>query len=405
MSLTDTQLKALKPSEKLYRIADNDGLSIEVKPTGVKVWRFRYRFNDKANMLSLGKYPTVTLAEARALRDAAKKLLALGIDPSAQKQEAKEATKQAIVAEAQAQEKAALTFYKLFMEWYDIRVHEWSDSHATKVMQRVKNHVVPYLGDLPIDTIKPKHIIELLKKLDDAGKSHLRMKVKGIISMVLKYAVGYGYIESDPTTSVPDNIFKAHVTKHYATITDPKEIGRLMVMLQGCDDTGSVCAALKMAPLVFLRPGELVKLKWDEIDFDARLIRVRPKVMKMKQDHLIPMSDQVMTILKSLWIHKAGDYVFMNYRTYESINAESLRQRVRRLGIDKETLTPHGFRHMASTRLNEMGFSSDAIEKQLSHTETNSVRRAYNHAEYLPERTKMMQVWADWLDQVVTKQK
>ena len=399
MALTDTAIKGLKAGSKILKKADGEGLFLEVRTNGEKYFRFRYRDTlGKEQTLSFGRYPEISLAQARKLKEEARGRLASGIDPKVVKQEAKAQAEQQAQKIANEAAEQALTFDKLFLQWYDTRLHDWSESHASKVMQRYKNHIAPHLGSLVAKDIKPIQVIAMLKALDDANKTHMRMKVKGIVSMVFKYGVGFGLLETDPTASVPDNIFKAHVTQHYATVTDPAAIKEVLAKLAECNDNGSICRALTLAPYVFLRPSELVGLRWDEIDFEAKLIRIKASRMKMKQDHLIPMSRQVVAVLEAHLVHKVGDYVFVNYATYSPINPESLRQRIRRLGIDKETLTPHGFRHMASTRLNEMGFSSDAIEKQLSHTEGNAVRRAYNHAEYLPERTRMMQAWADWLE-------
>jgi integrase len=395
--LTEVALKNLKPKEKSYKMADSGGLYIEVTPAGGKSWKLKYHYLGKEKKLTIGPYPIVSLKMAREKALEAKELLAQGIDPSAVKKEAKALNIERANNQHEA-EKQALTFETLFHKWYDTRTHEWSESHSMKVMQRVRNHLLPFIGEMSVDEIKPATMIETLKRLDDAGKTHMRMKVKGIASMVYKFGIGYGLTSNDPTASIPDSIFKSHITKHYATVTDPKAIREVLSKLKLCNDNSSVCAALKLAPYVFLRPSELVGLRWDEIDFDDKLIRIKANRMKMDQDHLIPMSNQVCTLLKERLVFKSGDYVFVNFATYQPINPESIRQRIRRLGIDKETLTPHGFRHMASTRLNEMGFSSDAIERQLSHTEVNAVRRAYNHAEYLPERIRMMQAWADWLE-------
>jgi integrase len=409
MSLTDKAIQALKPKDKLYRVTDSDNLMIEVCISGSKLWRYRYQFNGKAKMLSLGKYPTITLSQARQNRNDAKNILLSGIDPNALKQESKAAAKEQSVIVEEKKEAEELTFNKLFLQWYDTRTHEWTPSHADKVFQRVNNHLIPYIGNAPIKDITPLMIIDALKRLDDSGKTHMRMKVKGIAAMVFKYGIEYGLTTNDPTASLPDSIFKAHVTQHYATVTDPKDVKKLLAILRTCEDFGGVCGALRLAPLVFLRPSELAGLRWDEVDFDAKLIRLSGndkttgRRMKNELDHLIPLSRQALAILDDRLAHKVCDHVFYNLSTYEAINAESIRQRIRRLGISKETFTPHGFRHTASTNLNELGFNSDVIEKQLAHKETNSVRRAYNHAQYLPERTRMMQVWADWLDELTTK--
>ncbi len=404
--LTEVALKNLKPKEKPYKKSDSGGLYIEVTPVCGKSWKLKYRYIGKEKKLTIGAYPAVSLKMAREKALEAKELLAQGIDPSAVKKE----VKAHIIEQANKQQETAkqtLTFETLFYKWYDTRTHEWGDSHAMKVMQRVRNHLLPFIGEMPVDEIRPATMIETLKRLDDAGKTHMRMKVKGIASMVFKFGVGYGLTNNDPTASIPDSIFKAHVVQHYATVTNPTEIKKLLITLKNCDDHGGVCGAVRIAPFVFLRPSELARLRWDEVDFEANLIRlpgynkITQRRMKSELDHLVPLSQQSRSILKEMLEFKACDYVFYNSNTFAAINPESVRQRIRRLGIDKETLTPHGFRHMASTRLNEMGFSSDAIEKQLSHSERNSSRRAYNHAEYLPERTRMMQIWADFLTDLV----
>jgi integrase len=398
--LTELAIKSAKPREKKYKLSDSEGLYLEIATSGGKHWRVKYRHDGKEKVLSIGSYPAISLKMARTMRDEAKALLSQGIDPSTAKKEAKaEQISQSIHLQQQA-EKEALTFEKLFYQWYDTRTHEWSDTHSTKVMQRVKNHLLPYIGNASIDQITPIIMIETLKRLDDAGKTHMRIKVKGIASMVFKYGVGFGLTTNDPTASIPESIFKAHIVEHYSTVTDPKDIANIMQLIRSCDDNSAVCLALKLAPLVFLRPSELCGLRWDEIDLEAKLIRISKERMKMKQPHVIPLSRQALAIIENRAEVRACDYVFANYTTYTAINPESLRQRIRRLGIDKETLTPHGFRHMASTRLNEMGFPADVIEKQLAHQESNAVRRAYNHADYLPQRAEMMQAWADWLDQI-----
>lgn len=408
MALTDTAIKGLKAGSKILKKADGEGLFLEVRTNGEKYFRFRYRDTlGKEQTLSFGRYPEISLAQARKLKEDARRQLASGVDPKAVKQQAKaEAEEQAQVI-ANEKTAQALTFNKLFLQWYDTRTHKWGDSHAKKVMERVRNHLLPFIGEMTVDEIRPATMIETLKRLDDAGKTHMRMKVKGFASMVFKYGVGYGLTSNDPTASIPDSIFKAHVVQHYATVTNPAEIKKLLITLKNCDDHGGVCGAIRLAPFVFLRPSELARLRWDEVDLEAKLIRLpgynirTQRRMKSELDHLVPLSRQSLAILNEMLEYQACDYVFYNSSTFAAINPESLRQRIRRLGIDKETLTPHGFRHMASTRLNEMGFSSDAIEKQLSHSERNSSRRAYNHAEYLPERTRMMQEWADFLTDLV----
>jgi len=346
--LTEVALKNLKPKEKSYKMADSRSLYIEVTPAGGKSWKLKYHYLGKEKKLTIGPYPIVSLKMAREKALEAKELLAQGIDPSAVKKEAKALNIERANKQHET-EKQALTFRTLFHKWYDTKTHGWSESNSKKVFQRVRNHLLPFIGEMSVDEIKPAMMIEILKRLDDAGTTNMRMRVKSIASTVYKFGIGYGLTSNDPTASIPDSIFKTHTPKHYATVTDPKAIREVLSKLKLCNDNSSVCAALKLAPFIFVRPRELVELRWDEIDFDAKLIRIKGNRMKMKEDHLIPMSNQVCDLLKERLVFHSGDYVFINFTTYKPINSESIRQRMRRLGIDKETLTTHGFRHMAST--------------------------------------------------------
>jgi integrase len=383
--LTNTQIKNLKPNGKLYRELDSLGLYIEVNKSGSKTWRQRFYINGKENMLTLGAYPDVSLLDARQARDHNKQLIKLDIDPSKLGQDNTQISGE--------------TFTDMFNVWHKHMCDSWNEKYAEDVIQRSKRYLLPYIGSKKIDSITSKDMLTLFKSIEKRGVIDTLHKIKGIASRIFRHSVGMGVIESDPTRDLPSDIFKKKKTKHYSTITDPREIGGLLRMLDTYKWSPDVAAALKLAPHLFLRPAELAGLTWKEVDFDDNIIRIAPERMKMKRTHLVPMSKQVSFMLLS--IKTSNDFVFSSPRgKSRHINPESLRAGLRRLGLTNDDLTTHGFRHMASTRLNELGFNSDVIERQLAHCETNKVKAAYNHAEHLIERKKMMQHWSDYLDKL-----
>ena len=383
--LTNTQIKNLKPNGKLYRELDSLGLYIEVNKSGSKTWRQRFYINGKENMLTLGAYPDISLLDARQARDHNKQLIKLGTDPSKLGQDNTQTSGE--------------TFTDMFNVWHKHMCDSWNEKYAEDVIQRSKRYLLPYIGSKKIDSITSKDMLTLFKSIEKRGVIDTLHKIKGIASRIFRHSVGMGVIESDPTRDLPSDIFKKKKTKHYSTITDPREIGGLLRMLDTYKWSPDVAAALKLAPHLFLRPAELAGLTWKEVDFDDNIIRIAPERMKMKRTHLVPMSKQVSFMLLS--IKTSNDFVFSSPRgKSRHINPESLRAGLRRLGLTNDDLTTHGFRHMASTRLNELGFNSDVIERQLAHCETNKVKAAYNHAEHLIERKKMMQHWSDYLDKL-----
>jgi integrase len=388
--LTDTKVRNLKPQDKLYRLADSHGLAIEVNPNGSKLWRHRFRYNNKATMMSLGVYPIVSLLEARQKRDKNKQLLSKGINP------------------ARAQSKidtSKSTFQEMFEQWIGNKTDEWSSGYIEDTIQRANNYLIPTLGKLPIEDIKSPDMRSLLLKIQSSGKLDMLQKVKGIANGVFKYSVGMGVISVNPVRDLPNEIFKKKPVKHYASITDPKEIGILLGKLEEYNGSYEVNNALKLAPHLFLRPSELTGLLWSEVDFDEKIIRIGAERMKMKRTHLVPMSKQVLgMILKISKFKTESLYVFPGPRNInKSITPDSLRLAIRRLGVDKDTFTTHSFRSIASTRLNELNYRADVIEIQLAHAEGNKIRGAYNHAQYLPERKRMMQDWSNYLDKLQNK--
>jgi integrase len=386
--LTDTKIRNLKKKKKLYRIADSHGLALEINPNGSKLWRHRYRFNNRATMMSLGPYPLVSLFEARQARNKNKQMLLKGINPKQ--------------AKIELNPPVRATFEDMFHKWINKNKNQWSLGYVEDTIQRSNNYLLPKLGNLPIEDIKSSEIRVLLLKIQDTGKLDMMKKVKSILNGVFKYSVGMDIIKINPVRDLPNEIFEKKPEKHYATITDPKEIPWLLDKLEQHEGSYEVGAALVIAPHVFLRPTELTGMLWSEVDFDDHLIRINKERMKAKKPHLVPISHQIFKALQNLRnVNVDSDYVFPTDRNKNKpITSDSLRLALRRVGVKKDKMTPHGFRGMASTRLNELGYRDDLIEIQLSHLPVNKVRAAYNHAEYLDERRLMMQEWSNYLDKL-----
>ncbi len=390
--LTDTKIKNLKPratKSGRYGEADSNGLTLYIYDKGSKTWVYRYRYNSKPQTMTLGHYPSMSLLGARQERDASKQLLIQGINPKENK------TKDSL---------SDKTFSKVFAEWHNNKKDEWSIDYANDVMQRAESYLLPFIGNKTMGEINTPEMLGLLKKIEQRNLLDTLEKIKGIASRVFSYAVGMGYITVNPVRDLPRDVFKKKNQQHYSTITDPKEIGFLLRAIDGHKGSYQVRTALIIAPHLFLRPGELVGLTWKEIDFNNKLIRIDGARMKMKLSHIVPLSNQVSDILKEIsFIKTDRQFVFPSPRNKnKSITTNALLTSLRSLGFSKEQFTTHGFRHMASTRLNELGFKDDVIERQLAHTQSNKVRAIYNHAEHLDERIYMMQKWSDYLDKLKT---
>ena len=391
--LNDTQVRNLRPKHKLYRVSDSHGLCIEINPNGSKLWRHRYRFNNKATMMALGTYLEVSLLDARQARDRNKQLLKQGLNPKRPK------------IDNYRDNPDEISFKGMFFNWLNNKKDEWTPGYAEDILQRANSYLLPIIGKMPIDEISSPIMLKLLLEIQDKGLLDTLQKVKSIANGVFSHSVGMGIITVNPVRDLPNDIFKKKLIKQHATITDPKEIGLLLNMLDQHIGSDEVNAALTIAPHVFLRPGELTGLLWSEVDFHARLIRINAERMKMKKVHLVPMSNQVLITLKNLsQIDTGSDYVFPTPRNKNaSITTNALLVAIRSLGIDKFTFTTHGFRHMASIRLNELGYRADIIELQLAHTKSNTVKAAYNHSDHIEERRTMMQEWSDHLAKLKDK--
>ena len=378
--LTDKTLKALRPRAALYRLADGNGLCI---PTGARLWRFRYRHNGNARMLSLGAWPAVTLADARQRRDEARKLVAQGIDPSA----ARKATKDA----------DALTFEAIAREWLERR--DLAPATAKKHHWLLERHVLPVLGAKPISSITAADVLGMLQGLEARGLLETAGRARSQVSVVFRHAVATLRAPGDPTVALRGAIKTPKVT-HHAAITEPLKLGDLLRALHAYRGGFVVASALKLAPLLFVRPGELRDAEWSEIDLDAATWCIPAHKMKMRASHIVPLSSQAVAILRELQaLTGRGQYVFPSPRTSRRPMSENaVTAALRALGYDGDTMTAHGFRSTASTLLHEQGYPSDVIERQLAHKEGNAVKDAYDRAQHLPERIAMMQAWSDYLD-------
>ena len=398
--LTDLKIKTLKPREKLYRVGDALGLCIEVPPSGALRWRYRYRFGGKFKMMGLGVYPRITLAEARRRLHDARELLSRGIDPSAERQ----AIKQSKIEDAIAVEVAeSNTFGVVAREW--MAAQEVAEVTAMKSRWIINTFLLPALVHRPIAEITPRELLTVLREVEKTGKIETAKRARVKAGQIFRWAILEGRAETDPTASLRGAL-KTPKVKHHAAITDPARMGELLRAIDGFIGWPATMYALRLAPLVFVRPGELRHARWPEIDLDGAIWRIPAERMKMKAAHLVPLSTQAVAILHELKPY-TGDgegnaYLFPSVRTpFRPMSENTITAALRRLGYSGDEMTGHGFRSMAATRLNEMGWRADAVERQLAHAESNKVREAYTSAaQYLDERTKMMQAWADYLDKL-----
>nr|WP_294511363.1 integrase arm-type DNA-binding domain-containing protein [uncultured Bilophila sp.] len=392
MKLTDTKLKALKPTGKVQKFSDGGGLYIHVSPAGGKLWRLFYRFDGKQKTLALGKYPDISLADARKLRDEARVLLAQGIDPSAHKKEAK------VAAAAEATD-LANTFEAVARDWFSKKRTAWTEGHQKKILSRLENQLFPYIGGRSISSLETADYMAAVQKAEARGAIETAHRLAQLCGQVTRFARIAGIVKHDAAAGLVEAL--AHVqTAHYAAITSPIELGYLLRAIDAYQGEPSICHALRVLPYVFVRSGELRGMTWEEVNLDAGEWVIPAGRMKMRRPHVVPLARQVVRLLQSMRDY-SGTSVFVFPGTLSAsrcISDMGLLNALRRMGYGKEQMTVHGFRTTASTLLNEQGYNRDWIEAQLAHAERNAIRDAYNRAEYLPERRKMMQEWADFLD-------
>lgn len=390
MALTELQVKNVKAPAKL---SDGGSLFLLVtqnKTKCSKYWRFQYRFAGKQDSMALGVYPDVSLLDARAGRDAARKMLRNGIDPNA----AKKASKAAVVALNQD------SLEIVAREWLSKFSKNWKESHTRTSLSRLVNDVFPWLGARPVGEIEAPELLAVLRRIESRGALSSAHRSLAICGQIFRYALATGRAKRDPSADLKGAL-PPHRGKHLATIVDPVKIGQLMRDIGNYKGSLVVRCALNIAPMVFLRPIEISRAEWTEINFELAEWRIPEEKMKMKKAHIIPLPTQAVAILRELHpLTGDGRYLFPNIRTStQHMAGNTLLAAIRSMGYLPNEMTAHGFRHMASTLLNEQGFNADVIERQLAH-KISGVRGVYNAAEYLPERKRIMQHWADYLDEL-----
>lgn len=384
-ALSEAKIRASRPKERAYKVFDERGLFMLVTPTGGRLWRFRYRMGGVEKLLSLGAYPDVPLKRAREKREDARKLVADGIDPSAKRQ-AERATR-------------VETFEASAKEWLELQ----SKSLAAETMDilgtRLKSFLYPYIGTRPIASITAQELLAALRRIEARGKHETAHRVRSLAGRVFRYAVATGRAQHDVAADLKDALAPVK-SRNFASVTEPARVGELLRAIDGYSGQPITALALKLAPLVFVRPGELRGAEWCEFDLEGAEWRIPAARMKMGEQHIVPLSRQAVAILRELHILTgSGRYVFPSLLSAERpMSDNTINGALRRLGYGSDEQTGHGFRSMASTLLNEQGFSPDVIELQLAHQERNKVRAAYNRATRLAERRQMMQVWADYLE-------
>lgn len=399
--LSDIKIKNAKPSASNQKIFDGGGLFLLITPTGGKLWRLKYRFGGTEKILTLGTYPQTTLTEARQKRLDARSLLEKGIDPGA----VKKAQKAADTEETE-------TFEVIAREWHDKFSSSWAASHADKIIRRLELYIFPWMGAKPIRSITAPDLLTCLRRLEDKGTLDTAHRAKQNCGQVFRYAIATGRAERDPTPDLRGALPIVH-KQHYAAITDPTEVAKLMRAIDGYNGGFVTICALKLAPLFFLRPGELRQAEWVEFDLDQATWNVPVERLKLKMSekirrhgefHLVPLASQAVTILQNLHaLTGAGRYVFPSTRSASrAMSNNTVNAALRRLGYDTKTeMTGHGFRAMARTILDEvLHVRPEIVEHQLAHAVRDPLGRAYNRTTRLPERKMMMQQWADYLDKI-----
>lgn len=390
MPLTDTRVRKAKSTTKTQRLFDGGGLYMEVSPTGGKWWRQKYRFGGKEKRLSHGTYPDVSLALARERRDHARKLLAAGVDPAEHRKAERVA----------GTERAANSFEVIAREWLTKR--DWVEGYRVKVEAWFDNDVFPWIGGRPIAELTAPEFLRVARRIEARGAIESAHRVMQNCGQVMRYAIATGRSDRNPVADLKGAL-ASPPERHHAAITDVAAIGGLLRAIDGY--TGSVITrtAMQLAPFVFLRPGELRHAEWQEIDLEKAEWNIPGRKMKMGLPHLVPLSSQALALLEDIYpLTGRSAYVFPGARTdTRPMSNNTINAALRRMGFDKDTMTAHGFRAMARTVLDEeLHFRPDYIEHQLAHAVRDPNGRAYNRTAHLPERRKMMQGWADYLDAI-----
>jgi len=387
-ALTELQIRAAKPREKPYKVFDERGLYLLITPGADgyrgRLWRLRYRYARVEKLLSLGNYPDVSLKRAREKRDEARRLLADGVDPSARRKG--------------DQQSKAETFEVIAREWLELRA-KTSAAITMRKAQWLLEMIFPRIGKRPIREVTAPELLAALRKIESRGHHETAHRAKQKCGQVFRYAIATGRADRDITADLRGALAPV-ISQNHASLTDPTEIGALLRAIDGYEGQPITAAALKLAALVFVRPGELRGARWSEFDLNGAEWRIPGERMKMGEQHIVPLSRQAVGILRELYaLTGSCQFVFPSLLSLDRpMSNNTVNTALRRLGYTTEQMTGHGFRSMASTLLNEQGFPPDIIELQLAHAERNKVRAAYNRAQRLAERREMMQAWADCLD-------
>lgn len=398
MPLTDARIRATKPAAKPVKLTDGGGLYLEVRPSGKKLWRYRYRIVDKENLFAIGEYPEISLAEARAEHDKARALVKQGLHPSHSRQAERLSTHLA----------NANTFEAVATEWIAKKAGRWTPYYRRQVENFLGADVFPYVGKLPIRNVTAAHLLEIIRRIEDRGASTVALLVRQWSSAIFRYAVATLRAESDPAAALRGAIHRPKV-KHRKPLTKG-QIKDFIAALEKYGGYRTTVIALRLILLTFVRTGELRKALWAEFDLDNAEWRIPAERMKMREPHIVPLSRQAVVLLKELQTYTGGrGMLFPNYRRpKDCMTPTTLNRALERMGFngkDSIGFSAHGFRATASTLLNEMGYRSDVIERQLAHAERDKVRASYNQAEYMVERKAMMQEWADLVDLLASAEK
>jgi len=387
--LSEVRVRTTKPKEKEYKLFDGGGLFLMVTPSGGKLWHFKYRFDKKEKKLTFGPYPEISLADARQKREDARRYLAQGIDPGSVRK-----------AQKQVETQSTETFEIIAREWHIKYTPTWAPGHAAKVIRNLERDLFPWIGSRPINEIKAPELLSTLRRIESRGALDTAHRVRTNASQVFRYAVATGRADRNPATDLIGAL-PPTIDKHLPSLTDPKEVAPLLRAMDGYQGSFVVQCALRLAPLFFVRPGELRHAEWSEIDLDEAVWNIPAQKMKMKIAHIVPLCKQAIEILKELKpLTGASKYVFPSGRSFvRPMSENAVNAALRRMGYDQGTMTGHGFRAMARTILDEvLHIRPDFIEHQLAHAVRDPNGRAYNRTAHLDERRKMMQTWADYLD-------
>lgn len=395
MALTDKQLKSLQADGRRRKYSDAGGvpgLYIEVSPTGRKWWRLKFRMDGKERLLALGVYPDVSLKDARQRALAARQMIAAGIDP--------------VQARSGGEgDVHRQTFGRVAWDWFERNRGQWTAEHGEKIKKRLEGRVLPVLGEQLVESIQPCDVLELCRDIEGSVSAYMAHSILGLVSRVCRYAVASGLIPSDPCRDIAGAL-RPHRYQHMPAITDPVRVGELAAKIDAYQGMLTTRAAMQLMLLCMCRTGEIRGMRWEEIDWRDNVWRIPAERMKMRRPHIVPLSRQAVAILAGLYAltgKNGGCFVFPSYcrdKYFSPMGKNTINNALRAMGYNARELVGHGFRSVASTLLNEQGWAPDVIETQLAHAPTDSVRAAYNRAAWLDDRRRMLQAWADYLDQL-----